>query len=137
MTDPDKTPVSLEIALSNSRSPDGLTRDSAIYELANFIHEDSAVRRLHEMLDDEIVTMQVDSADVLARLGGLEGLFLVLDEIGRRRDDPDADYIANRLYELDAGGEVEILEMIEPVVGQLSDNGLVGFQQLKRLRGRE
>ncbi|MGW6331421.1 hypothetical protein [Nocardia rhamnosiphila] len=136
MTHPDKTPVSLESALSNSRSPDGLTRDSAIYELANFIHEDSAVRRLHEMLDDEIVTMQVDSADVLARLGGLKGLFLVLDEIGRRRDDPDADYIANRLYELDASGEVEILAMIEPVAADLSENGSVGFQQLKRLRGR-
>lgn len=133
MTDPDKKSVGLEAALSNSRSPEGLTRDFAIYELANFIHEDSAVRRLHELLDDEVVTMQVDSADVLARLGGLKGLFLVLDEIGRRRDDPDADYIANRLYELDAGGDVEIMAMIEPVVGQLSDDGLIGFQQLERL----
>lgn len=137
MTGPEKNPVSLETALLNSRSPDGLTRDAAIYELANYIQDDRAVRRLQEMLDDEIVTMQVDSADVLARLGGLKGLFLVLDEIGRRRDDPDADYIANRLYELDASGDVEILEMIEPVAGELSDDGLVGFQQLKRLRGRE
>ncbi|MGW5752875.1 hypothetical protein [Nocardia rhamnosiphila] len=49
MTDPDKNSVSLETALSNSGSPDGLTRDAAIYELANFIQENSAVRRLHEM----------------------------------------------------------------------------------------
>ncbi|MGV9636460.1 hypothetical protein ACWDO0_19980 [Nocardia rhamnosiphila] len=136
MTDPDKNSVSLETALSNSGSPDGLTRDAAIYELANFIQEDSAVRRLHEMLDDEVATMQVDSADILARLGGLKGIFLVLDEIGRRRYDPDADYIANRIYELDASGDVEILAVIEPVVEELSDYGFVGFQQLKRLRGR-
>ncbi|MGW5752876.1 hypothetical protein [Nocardia rhamnosiphila] len=80
--------------------------------------------------------MQVDSADILARLGGLKGIFLVLDEIGRRRYDPDADYIANRIYELDASGDVEILAVIEPVVEELSDYGFVGFQQLKRLRGR-
>ncbi|MFI6314930.1 hypothetical protein ACIBEK_32890 [Nocardia fusca] len=137
MIDSESNPSALEFALSNSRSPDGLTRDAAIYELANFVQEDSAVRRLHEMLDDEIVTMQVDAADVLARLGGVKCLFIVLDEIGRRRDDPDADYIANRLYELDASGNVEILEIIEPVVGQLSGNGAVGFRQLKMLRGRE
>ncbi|MEU4314487.1 hypothetical protein [Nocardia sp. NPDC024068] len=137
MTDPGKKTATLETALSNSRSSDDLTRDAAIYELAKFIQEDIAVRRLQEMLDDDIVTMQVDAADVLARRGGMQGLFIVLDEIGRRRRDPDADYIANRLYELDASGELEILEMIEPVRGELSHNGSVGFQQLKRLRGRE
>lgn len=136
MIGPDES-LTLEDALSNSRSSDGLTRDAAIFELANFIREERAVRRLHEMLDDDIVTMQVDAADVLARLGGMKGLVLVLEEIGRRRDDPDADYIANRLYELDASGEVEILEMVEPVSGDLSPDGSVGFRQLKRLRGRE
>lgn len=137
MIDSERSPSGLEFALSNSRSLEGLTRHAAIRELANFIQEDSATGRLHEMLDDEIVTIQVDAADVLARLGGVKGLLIVLDEIGRRCDDPDADYIANRLYELGASGDVEILEIIEPVVGQLSGNGAVGFRQLKRLRGRE
>ncbi|GGL27953.1 hypothetical protein [Nocardia jinanensis] len=132
MTDPENDSTALETALSNSRSPDGLTRDAAIFELANFIHEDSAVRRLHEMLDEDIVTMQVDASDVLARLGGVKGLFLVLDEIGRRRDDPDADYIANWLYELDAGGDVEILEMIDPVSGELSNNGISATEKVAR-----
>ncbi|MEU1983469.1 hypothetical protein [Nocardia sp. NPDC019395] len=137
MTDPNDDSTTLENALAESRSTDGMTRDHAIYSLAEYIHDGRAVERLHEMLDDEIVTMQVDAADVLARRGGKEGIFLVLDEIGRRRDDPDADYMANRLYELDASGEIEILDIIEPVRDQLSDNGAIGFQQLKRLRGRE
>jgi hypothetical protein len=129
VTDNEDNPSALEVALMKSRSSECLSRDSAIYELTSFIQEDSAIRRLHEMQDHDIVTMQVDAADVLARLGGVKGLFLVLDEIGRRRGDPDADYMANRLYELDASGDVEILAIIEPVIGQLSSNGAVGFQQ--------
>ncbi|NKY55959.1 hypothetical protein [Nocardia flavorosea] len=136
MTDSDKNASDLEAALLRSRSTDGMTRNRAITELAEYIQDERAVARLHEMLDDEVVTMQVDAADVLARQGGIGGLFLVLDEIGRRREDPDADYMANRLYELDASGEVEILATVEPISSQLSENGIIGFRQLKTLRGQ-
>lgn len=137
MTNADKNPSGLEAALFRSRSSDGLTRNRAIAELGEFIRDKKAIARLQELLDDDIVTMQVDAADVLARLGGIQGLFLVLDEIGRRRNDPDADYIANRLYELDASGEMEILAMVNPLRDQLSPDGVIGFRQLKTLRGRE
>lgn len=137
MTDSDEHSTSLDAALSRSMSADGLTRDKAIFELADFIDDERVVERLREMLDDDIVTMQVDAADVLARRAGVKGLMLVLDEIGRRRDDPDADYIANRLYELDAGGDIAILDSIESVQSDLSDDARIGFRQLKVLRGRE
>ncbi|MGW0178292.1 hypothetical protein [Nocardia sp. NPDC003345] len=135
MTGADIDGSALEMVLVRSRSLDGMTRDAAVFDLAAFIHNDRVSTRLREMLDDDIVTMQVDAADVLARAGGVQGLFVVLDEIGRRRDDPDADYIANRLCELDASGDVEILARIEPVSRELSDAGRIGFYQLKRPRG--
>ncbi|MFI5719825.1 hypothetical protein [Nocardia sp. NPDC051750] len=135
--DPNNDTTALVHALTKSRSTDGTTRDRAIYKLAEFLHDCRAVERLHDMLDDEVVTIQVDAADILVRRGGREGIFLVLDEIGRRRDDPDADYIANRLYELDASGDIAILDIIEPLQDQLSDNSAIGLQQIKRLRGRE
>ncbi|WP_280422673.1 hypothetical protein [Nocardia carnea] len=137
MTDPDEHSTALDAALSRSLSADGMTRDNAIFELADFIEDERAIERLREMLDDDIITMQVDAADVLARRAGVKGLMLVLDEIGRRRDDPDADYIANRLYELDAGGDIPILELIEPRQLELSEDARIGFRQLKVLRGRE
>jgi hypothetical protein len=136
MTAPDTGCAALESALLESKSRDGLIRAAAIQKLSRFIQDRIAVARLYEMLNDDVVTMQVDAADVLVRLGGVRGIILVLNEIGRRGD-PDADYIANRLYELDAAGDVEILAMIGPISDSLSNEGLAGFRQLKTLRGRE
>ncbi|MET7770009.1 hypothetical protein [Nocardia sp. NPDC005366] len=124
----------LEDILVRSRSSDGLTRVNAIPELGDFMHDVKARDRLTELLDDEIVTMEVDAAEVLARKGGATGILAVLEVLGRRRDDPDADYMAYRLNELDAGGEVPVVEIVESSGRELSDNAAVALRNLKALR---
>ncbi|WP_454200057.1 hypothetical protein [Nocardia sp. Marseille-Q1738] len=125
----------LEEVLARSRSSDGMTRVNAIPELGEFIDDVRARNRLKEMLDDEVVTMEVDAAEVLTRKGGVDGILAVLEELGRRRDDPDADYMAYKLYELDASGELPVIDIVESSVNQLSPNASVGLRNLKALRG--
>ncbi|MBH0777019.1 hypothetical protein [Nocardia bovistercoris] len=124
----------LEAVLARSRSGDGLTRVNAIPELGDFMDDVRARDRLTELLDDEIVTMEVDAAEVLARKGGATGILAVLEVLGRRRDDPDADYMAYRLNELDAGGEVPVVEIVESSGRELSDNAAMALRNLKALR---
>ncbi|WP_433683297.1 hypothetical protein [Nocardia sp. CA-119907] len=125
----------LEDILARSRSSDGLTRVNAIPELGDFVDDVRARDRLTELLDDEVVTMEVDAAEVLARKGGAAGIVAVLEVLGRRCDDPDADYIAYRLNELDAGGEVPVVEIVESSGREMSDNAAVALRNLKALRG--
>ncbi|WP_433732619.1 hypothetical protein ACQP0C_09855 [Nocardia sp. CA-129566] len=82
----------------------------------------------------KFVTMEVDAAEVLARKGGAAGIVAVLEVLGRRRDDPDADYIAYRLNELDAGGEVPVVEIVESSGWEMSDDAAVALRDLKALR---
>ncbi|MFE1595343.1 hypothetical protein [Nocardia sp. NPDC058705] len=124
----------LNDALTRSRSEHSSTRVGAIPDLGLLIAEPEARARLVEMLDDDIVTMEIDAADVLVRYGGDSGLARVLDVLGRRRDDPDADYIAYRLYELDASGEKPVIDIAESMRELLSDNALVGLEDLLVLR---
>ncbi|MFD4403409.1 hypothetical protein ACFWPH_11640 [Nocardia sp. NPDC058499] len=86
------------------------------------------------MLDDEIVTMQIDAAEVLAKHGGADGLLLVMEKLGERGSDPDADYIAYKLYELDATGEMEVVDTIESFKRDLSEIGSTAFENFKVLR---
>ncbi len=86
------------------------------------------------MLDDDIVTMEVDAAETLVLRGGNSGLAAVLDVLGRRRDDPDADYMGYRLYELDASGERPIIDLAESMREHLSENALTGLEDLLVLR---
>ncbi|MFC6011324.1 hypothetical protein [Nocardia lasii] len=124
----------LDDALTRSRSEDGSTRVNAIPDLGLMISEPEARARLVEMLDDDIVTMEVDAAEALVRHGGDAGLAAVLDVLGRRRDDPDADYIAYRLCELDASGEQPIMDIAESIRGHLSENAVAGLDDLIVLR---
>ncbi|WP_194834052.1 HEAT repeat domain-containing protein [Nocardia sp. XZ_19_369] len=132
---PKEDDTTLEQVLERSRSADGLTRVNAIPELGRFIDDQRAQRRLRELLDDDVVTMQVDAAEVLVRFGGTAGLLTVLEELGRRHNDPDVDYIAYRLYELDASGEFPVIDNTVAVRGDLSPAGAIGFEDLKRLKG--
>ncbi|WP_378737133.1 hypothetical protein [Nocardia brasiliensis] len=130
-------PETLSKILADSRSGDNMTRVNAIPELGRYVDYRSARERLEEiMLNDEIVTMRVDAAEQLARCGGERGLLAVLNELGRRHNEPDVDYIAYCLYELDASGELPIIDIITAVQGDLSSDGSVGFEDLKRLRGQ-
>ncbi|WP_368857817.1 hypothetical protein [Nocardia otitidiscaviarum] len=52
-------------------------------------HDEQAMARLVEMLDDPNVTVEVDAAEALARHGGTNGLLAVLENLGRRGDDGD------------------------------------------------
>lgn len=122
--------------LGNSMSDDNMTRINSIPELGRFMDDERAQRRIREMLNDEVVTMQVDAAEVLVRCGGTAGLLSVLEELGRRHNEPDVDYIAYRLYELDASGEFPVIDNATAIQRELSPNGSVGFQDLKRLRGQ-
>lgn len=126
--------MSLEQALASSRSKDGLERVQSIAVLGRFIPNEQAVQRLAELLNDEIVTVEVDAAETLARYGGTDGILAVLHELGRRKDDPDADYMGYRLYELDASGEVPVFELAESTSGTHSDYAAVGLENLRRLR---
>ncbi|MEV6279245.1 hypothetical protein [Nocardia sp. NPDC051832] len=120
--------------LARSQSRDGMTRVNAIPELGEFIDDSRAFNRLTEMLDDDIVTMEVDAAEVLARRGGVNGILAVLEVLGRRRDDPDADYMAYKLNELDAGGELAVVAQVESSGITLSDNAALALRNLKALR---
>ena len=124
----------LDEILDRSRSADALVRDDAIYRLADFISDERAITRLYEMLDDESVTMRIDAAEVLAKHGGADGLLLVMEKLGERSSDPDADYIAYKLYELDASGEIEVVDTIESTKGELSVIGSTAFENFKVLR---
>lgn len=124
----------LDEVLDRSRSADALVRDDAIYRLADFISDGRAITRLYEILDDESVTMRMDAAEVLAKHGGVAGLLLVMEKLGERGSDPDADYIAYKLYELDASGELEVVDTIESFKEDLSEIGSTAFENFKVLR---
>ncbi|WP_159922804.1 MULTISPECIES: HEAT repeat domain-containing protein [Nocardia] len=128
--------VGLRAALEHSRSDEGLVRLRSIAELSTLISETEARRRLVEMLDDDVVTMQIEAAEALVRYGGQVGLLSVLEELGRR-DDGDVDYIAYRLSDLDNLGEFPVLETASSIAeSDISPNARRGLQDLHDVMGR-
>lgn len=86
------------------------------------------------MLDDEIVTIRVDAAEQLVRTGGEDGLLAVLAELGRRRNDPDIDYIAYMLSELENFGEFPVLRNALAIdQSRLSLDAKSGLSNLRKL----
>ncbi|PSR66824.1 hypothetical protein C8258_18250 [Nocardia sp. MDA0666] len=111
-------------------------RLDALPRLAERLDNQDVRRRVEEMLGDDVVTVEVDAADILVRQGGEAGLLAVLTEMGRRTDDPDVDYIANRLYEMDAGGELPVLTMAAAIDSEkMTSNARIGLENLRQLRG--
>ncbi|WP_433661692.1 hypothetical protein ACQPW1_05675 [Nocardia sp. CA-128927] len=125
----------LSSILDNSRSADNATRVNAIPELGRFIDRYSARERLEEiMVNDEIVTMRVDAAEQLARHGGESGLLAVLNELGRRSADPDVDYTAYMLSELENFDEFPVLSKALSIDQKLmSPEAKLGLQHLREL----
>ncbi|MEV6323050.1 hypothetical protein AB0M45_17900 [Nocardia sp. NPDC051787] len=104
--------------------------------MSAWISDAQARRRLVEMLDDDIVTMQIEAAEALVRHGGELGLLSVLEELGRR-DDADVDYIANRLSDLDNFGEFPVLAAASSIAeSEISPNARRGLTELHELMGR-
>ncbi|MEU6831030.1 hypothetical protein ABZ894_20465 [Nocardia beijingensis] len=88
------------------------------------------------MLDDDVVTIQIEDAEALVRYGGQQGLLSVLEELGRR-DDGDVDYIAYRLSDLDNLGEFPVLETASLLVeSDISPNVHRGLKDLHDAMGR-
>ncbi|MBF6181955.1 hypothetical protein [Nocardia otitidiscaviarum] len=61
------------------------------------------------------VTAEFDAAEALARRGGTDGLLAVLENLGRRGDNGDSDYIAYRLTELNATQVVDLFEIADSI----------------------
>ncbi|MFI2282130.1 HEAT repeat domain-containing protein [Nocardia beijingensis] len=121
--------------LARSRSGNPAVRIEAIPDLGRYIRFNSARQRLQEMmLEDEIVTMRVDAAEQLVRTGGEDGLLAVLAELGRRRNDPDIDYTAYMLSELDNFGEFPVLRNAFAIdQSRLSPDAAIGLSNLREL----
>ncbi|MFD3508510.1 hypothetical protein [Nocardia sp. NPDC058666] len=122
-------------ALSRSRSSDAATRIYSIPDLAKLVDDDRVWVRLGELLDDEIVTTEIDAARVLSASRELDGILVVLEELGRRADDPDADYMAYVLYELEASGEGPFMASLAASGNSMTDNQLSALEDLKVLLG--
>ncbi|MFC8044299.1 hypothetical protein [Nocardia sp. NPDC057353] len=120
-----------------SRSSDAFVRLAAIETLGACLPEPAAFDRLGELLEDETVTAEVDAAEALVRGAGLRGLIRVLEELGRRRDDPDTDYMAYMLSDLDAAGDWPVLEEASRIASaDMTENVAIGLENLRVLRGK-
>ncbi|MFB7724031.1 HEAT repeat domain-containing protein [Nocardia sp. NPDC056100] len=106
----------LATALAHSISPDWVVRIAAAHELAAIIEVPAARSKLAEMLGDAgDIAVQVEAAEALVRHGGAAGLVTVLTELGRRSDDPQCDYLAYRIAELQQSGDVRVLDLVSAV----------------------
>ncbi|MFR9753283.1 hypothetical protein ACL02S_19905 [Nocardia sp. 004] len=128
--------VGLNAALSHSRSVDGMVRLRSISELTALLPDVEARRRLVAMLDDDVVTMQIEVAEALVRYDGKEGLLSVLEELGRR-EDSDVDYIAYRLSDLENLGDFPVLDAAASIdESEFSPDARRGLSDLRQLMGR-
>lgn len=87
-------------------------------------------------LDDPNVTVEVDAAEALARHGGTNGLLAVLENLGRRGDDGDSDFVAYKLNELNATQVVKVFEIADSIgVDRLSTNQKLGVDDVREVGG--
>ncbi|GAA5068410.1 HEAT repeat domain-containing protein [Nocardia callitridis] len=123
-------------ALTSSRDENTGVRLSAVVVLSQNIEDLRAKDRLVEMLDDDNVTVEVDAAEALARFGGVDGVLAVLENLGGRGDDSDADYLAYKLYELNARHVISVSDIADTVdVALLSENQQLGLQDVAEVGG--
>ncbi|WP_157128798.1 hypothetical protein [Nocardia amamiensis] len=127
--------IDLSTILALSKSDNNATRIDAIPDLGRNIKSSIARERLEEMMaNDNIVTVRVDSAEQLVRYGGEDGLLAVLTELGRRCDDPDIDYTAYMLSELDNFDEFPVLSNALSIDrSKLSADAETGLRNLREL----
>ncbi|WP_280366306.1 HEAT repeat domain-containing protein [Nocardia wallacei] len=123
-------------ALEMSEDESWSLRVEATELLGRVIEKAKARGLLEQMLDDPDIAVQTAAAEVLTRQGGADGLLAVLKELGRRAQDPDADYIAYKLYWLEGMGEYPVLETastIEPA--EMTAEARAGLTDVRRLLG--
>ncbi|MEV6323051.1 HEAT repeat domain-containing protein [Nocardia sp. NPDC051787] len=128
--------MELTQALADSRSVDWKVRESAAIELGRLLPSDEAMNRLAELLGDENMAVELEATEVLARFGGHAGLVAILGELGRRVDDPDSDYIAYRLQELQTNDQLPILQNAREILSQSPPSDVSeGINQIEQLFG--
>ncbi|WP_068030712.1 HEAT repeat domain-containing protein [Nocardia mexicana] len=121
-----------------SRSPSWEKRRAAAWSLGELLPDPAALECLFGLLDDEDTAVEQDVAEVLVRRGGRAGLSAVLSNLGQRVDDPDADYIAYRLRELQLFEEVPVLQTARQVGDQNASSEIRdGLRQLEELFGSD
>ncbi|MFC8530322.1 HEAT repeat domain-containing protein [Nocardia sp. NPDC057227] len=126
-----------EPAHEDSNSPDWAVRRDAARALGALLPAVDALATLTALLGDDDIAVQQEAAESLARFGGRAGLVAVLEELGRRAEDGDADYMAYRLRELQIFEEQPILETARGMPAALTADGLSGLEQLEQLFGGE
>ncbi|MBF6167436.1 HEAT repeat domain-containing protein [Streptomyces gardneri] len=105
-------------ALAGSHSSNWEVRKGTAKKLGQLLPADEALTRLAELLGDDNIAVELEAAEVLARFGGRPGLFAILGELGRRVDDPDSDYIAYRLQELQSNNKIPVLQHAREILTQ-------------------
>lgn len=121
----------LDDALTRSLDRSTATKLASITDLAALLDHPSARARLEQMLDDFVIPVQADAAEALVKYGGRSGLHAVLAVLGRREDDPDADYIAYALRDLAAAEEISMVEIAS--ADDLSPMATAGLKALGEL----
>ncbi len=123
-------------ALADSRSLAWKARAGAAVELGRLLPCDEAINRLAELLGDEDMAVELEATEVLARFGGQAGMVAILGELGRRVDDPDSDYIAYRLQELQTNNRFPILQNAREILNQSPPSDVSeGINQIEQLFG--
>ncbi|UGT63167.1 HEAT repeat domain-containing protein [Nocardia asteroides] len=118
-------------------SPDWAVRRDAAQALGALLPATDALVALTALLNDDNIAVQQEAAEALARFGGRAGLAAVLEELGRRAEDGDADYIAYRLRELQIFEELPVLGTVRGMLATLTADGRSGLEQLEQLFGAE
>ncbi|WP_280335421.1 HEAT repeat domain-containing protein [Nocardia wallacei] len=122
--------------IEESRSPDWEVRRDAVRGLGLLLPAIEPLNRLVALLDDDNIAVEQEAAEALVRHGGRDGLRSVFEVLGRRRDDPDADYIAYRLRELQIFESVPIMERAREIANSSAGElALDGIRQLEELIG--
>lgn len=121
-------------AVEDSGSPDWEVRRDAARALGLLLPANEPLFRLVALLDDGNIAVEQEAAEALARHGGQDGLRSIFEVLGRRRDDPDADYIAYRLRELQVFERVPIMKRAREIANNpAGDLTLDGIRQLGEL----
>ncbi|MBF6417707.1 HEAT repeat domain-containing protein [Nocardia farcinica] len=122
--------------LADSHSADWSIRARAAVELGKLLPSGQAMKRLAELLSDDDMAVELEATEVLARFGGRDGLVAILGELGRRIDDPDSDYLAYRLQELQTNDRLPILRKARELsIDSLSPEVREGIRQIEELFG--
>ncbi|MGW4327512.1 HEAT repeat domain-containing protein [Nocardia sp. NPDC004573] len=128
--------MKLARVLADSHSTDWKVREGAATELGKMLPSEQVIQRLSELLGDDDMAVELEATEKLARFGGRAGLVAILGELGRRVDDPDSDYIAYRLRELQINDRIPILQDSRKIMN-LSPSSEVseGINQIEQLFG--